>query len=80
MIEEAILELFINDPEIKEKLRAKVIESIDTISINSLQDAVLERLSFVIENIELDELYREIEKVITSDAKKKLKEVFSNKK
>jgi hypothetical protein len=68
-----------DNPELEKVVRDKITEAVDGIDTTQLSEALCERLSDMISNLDLDNLYETMIEVVTEDATKKIKKIFSQK-
>ena len=79
MIATIMLKVIQDNPELEKVVRDKITEAVDGIDTTQLSEALCERLSDMISNLDLDNLYETMIEVVTEDATKKIKKIFSQK-
>ena len=79
MIATIMLKAIQDNPELEKVVRDKITEAVNGIDTAQLSEALCERLSDMISNLDLDNLYETMIEVVTEDATKKIKKVFSQK-
>ncbi len=79
MIATIMLKAIQDNPELEKVVRDKITEAVDGIDTTQLSEALCERLSDMISNLDLDNLYETMIEVVTEDATKKIKKIFSQK-
>ena len=79
MLAAIMLKIIQDNPELEKVVRDKITEAVDGIDTTQLSEALCERLSDMISNLDLDNLYETMVEVVTEDATKKIKKIFSQK-
>lgn len=79
MIATIMLKAIQDNPELEKVVRDKITEAVNGIDTTQLSEALCERLSDMISNLDLDNLYETMIEVVTEDATKKIKKIFSQK-
>lgn len=79
ILADIMLKIIQDNPELEKVVRDKITEAVDGIDTTQLSEALCERLSDMISNLDLDNLYETMIEVVTEDATKKIKKIFSQK-
>lgn len=79
MIATIMLKVIQDNPELEKVVRDKITEAVNGIDTAQISEALCERLSNMISNLDLDDLYETMIEVVTEDATKKIKKAFSQK-